>query len=189
MQIFFFPLASIGLILTIYSIRLWLKEFNLKEISEFNLIDQPKTIEFKEVGLYSINLIGIGLKYRSRAKNSFRLSITQPSGKPLKLINPNSNFHFKRKGKMGIEVWRFDVAEKGIHNIEFIGLADFLKKNPFIKSDELLIERKFETDKLKVLIKESVSSWNRPIMIISLLIGINAFFWGLLLGINPDIFS
>lgn len=189
MQILFIFLGLIGLILTIYSIRLWIKEFNLNEISEFDLIEQPKNIEFKNVGLYSINFIGIGHRYRSKTKNSFNLSITQPNGKTLELINPNINYHFKRKGKMGIEVWRFNVVEKGIHRIEFIGLSDFIKQNPYIESDELLIERKFETSKIKILVKESVPSWNRFLMIIFLVIGINAFFWGVLLGIKPNIFE
>jgi hypothetical protein len=125
MQILFIFLGLIGLFLTIYSIRLWIKEFNLNEISEFDLIEQPKNIELKNVGLYSINFIGIGHRYRFKAKNSFNLSITQPNGEALELIKPNINYHFKRKGKMGVEVWRFNVMEKGIHRIEFIGLSDF----------------------------------------------------------------
>jgi hypothetical protein len=52
-----------------------------------------------------------------------------------------------------------------------------------------LIERKFETNKIKILVKESVPSWNRFLMIIFLVIGINAFFWGILLGIKPNIFE
>ena len=189
MQVTFLFIAIIGLTLVIYGIKLLIKELKLKEVAEFDLIDQTKSIDINKTGLYSINFIGIGHKYKFRANKAFDLSIIQPNGKNLKKINPNVNYHFIRKGKICIEIWRFDVIQKGIHRIEFIGLSEFIKKNPFIKSDEFLIKRKFETSKLKVLVKESVPGTNRFLMILSMVIGINAFFWGILIGIKPDLFG
>ncbi|TXD81295.1 hypothetical protein ESY86_17400 [Subsaximicrobium wynnwilliamsii] len=94
-----------------------------------------------------------------------------------------------RKRVKTFEVWTFKANHSGTYKLNLKNLEEFLEANPFLKSKKPFSNRKTETKKLKILIKQSISTKDRLISIIGLALGINGLFWGLILGINPSMFE
>lgn len=185
MQLIFLFIGFISLFILIYSINLLIKQFKLKEIAIFDIGEVNKSFKIVENGIHSVSIIGLSSDLTVDGLNA---EINLPNGKEITLVKNKMRYSFHWKRTIAFEQWNFKTNFKGIHKLTLGNLEEFLLENPILKSRKPFSKRKAETRTLKILIKQSLSTKHRLILIIGLVIGINGLFWGLLIGIYPDIF-
>ena len=184
MQIIFLFIGIISLLLLIYSIKLVINQLRLKEISVFNLTEKPKNFEITKSGIHSICMIGISSDFKISGLDA---SIITPNGKQIDLTENLISYSYLRKRVKTFEQWNFKTSHNGKHTLIIKNLEDYISRNPILKSRKPLSNRKTETKSLKILVKQSVSIKHRLISIVGLVLGVNGSFWGIILGINPNI--
>lgn len=83
----------------------------------------------------------------------------------------STKWRFRKNGEMFIEHSIFNISETGNYNIK----AELLKPNQ--EQNDLII------------IKETVSITKKILGILFLVFGVNGSFWGIMLSINPNVFT
>lgn len=184
MQITFILIGIISLLVLIYSIKLFIKQFKLKEIAIFDLIEKNKNFELVESGIHSICIIGLSSDF---TVSDLKASIIKPNGKEINLTENKIRYSYLRKRIKTFEQWSFKSNHSGTHKLVLKNLEKFLSINSFLKSKKPFSNRITKT--LKVLVKQSVSTKHRLVSIVGLILGINGLFWGIILGTNLNIFQ
>lgn len=186
MQLTFIFIGIISLLVLIYSVRLFIRQLKLKEIVVFDLIERTKSFEIVESGIHSICIFGLSSDF---TVSELKVSLSTPNGKEINLTKNKIRYSYLRKGIRTFEQWSFKAHHSGTHKLNLKNLEEFLSKNPFLTSQKPFSNRKTETKSLKILVKQSVSTKHRLISIIGLVLGVNGLFWGIIMGINPNIFE
>jgi hypothetical protein len=183
MQILFIFIGIIGLLFIVFAIRIFIKIKSKKEIAIFELNNNPKVIEFNTKGLHSICFIGVGF---ISDKGFFNVELKNK--KQIQLIKTFPRYSFWHSGKIGIEIWKFKIDETGLYELVFKNVSDLVAKKPMLMSKRFF-QSKIKPESIRVLIKETIPVKYRILSIVFLVIGINAFAWGIIIGINPNVFQ
>ena len=80
MQLTFIFIGIISLLVLVYSVKLVIRQFKLKEIAVFDLIEKNKSFELAEIGIHSICIIGISSDF---TVSDLNVSIITPNGKEI----------------------------------------------------------------------------------------------------------
>lgn len=184
MQIIFIFIGIISFPLLIYSIKLVINQLKLKEIIVFDLTEKTKDFQITKNGIHSICMLGISSDFKI---SGLEASIITPNGKQINLTENLIRYSSLRKRVKIVEQWKFETNQKGKYTLSITNLDDYISRNPILTSGKLFSNRKIETKSLKILVKQSVSTKHRLISIIGLVLGINGSFWGIMLGINPNL--
>ena len=108
MHIPFFLLGIICLLLLAYSIKLFIKQFKLKEIAYFELTEKDKTFKIKDPGLHSICIVGLSSGF---SVYNLKASIIAPNGKETILKTNKIRNGSLRKQTRTIEQWCFQLNQ------------------------------------------------------------------------------
>jgi hypothetical protein len=186
MQLTFLFIGIISLLVLLYVIKLLIENLRLKEITVFELTEKQKDFEIVKTGIHSICIIGLSSDFKV---SELQANISTPNGEQIKLTENTIRYSSLRKGVKIFEQWKFTTHQHGTHTLNLTNLEEFLSKNPLLTSQKVFSNRQIETKSLKVLIKQSVSTKDRLIMILGFVFGINGLFWGVTIAINPTIFE
>lgn len=161
------------------------KSLKAKEIIGFPLAEREKEFEIKNAGLFTLCIIGGGYVNNS---GSFRVQIKGKDNQ--RTVYLKENFikpKFRKNWKMGVEYLQFNISNYGLYKVEIGNPEDLIVKKSMLK-----IKRMFQSplpiENIEILIKETVPISKKLFGIIFLVLGVNLSAWGIMLGINPDLF-
>ena len=114
MQLTFIFIGIISLLVLVYSVKLVIRQFKLKEIAVFDLIEKNKSFELAEIGIHSICIIGISSDFTVSDLNA---SIITPNGKEIILTEKKIRYSYLRKRVKTFEQWTFKSNHSGTHKL------------------------------------------------------------------------
>ncbi len=180
MQLTFIFIGIIGILLLVYSIRILIKSSKNKLVAEFTLDSESKEIQLNSNVLYSLCFLGAGFIDN---QGKFGAELKSESGNLIKLNKTFPNYRFRKNGKLGLEYWHFEIDKSGKYILTFENLNDLIAKHSMLISKRMF-QKKINTNNLKILLKETISTKNRLFSIVGLVIGVNALIWGILIGLT-----
>jgi hypothetical protein len=186
MQILFIILGVIGLAMTFFGVKWTLKSFRAKTIEIFPLIELRKEFEIIRPGLFSICIIGGG---HVNNTGSFQVSVQHKDNK--KTIDLKENYmkpRFHKKWKTGVEYFSLKIENCGIYKVEISNPEDLIVKQSINKSQHVF-QSPLPIENIEISIKETVTISKQLFGIIFLTLGVNMSIWGIMLGINPELFG
>lgn len=179
MQLTFIFVGIIGILLLIYSIRILIKSNKNKFIAELTVDYESKKIQLNSRGLYSLCFLGAGF---IENKGNFNAELKSENGNLVKLNKTFMNYRFRKNGKLGLEYWHFEIDKEGEYILTFENLNDLIAKHSMLISKRIF-QKNINPENLKILLKKTISTKSRFLSIVSLVIGINALIWGVLIGV------
>jgi hypothetical protein len=186
MQILFIVLGLIGLTMTFFGAKWTFKSFKSKEIIGFPLNELEKEFEIIKPGLFTLCIIGGGYVNNT---GSFRALVKRKENQ--KVIDLKENFmkpRFRKNWKMGVEYLQFKISNSGLYNVEIENAEDLIVKKSMLKTKQIFQSR-LPIENIEVSIKETIPIGKKLFGIIFLVLGVNMSAWGIMLGINPDLFG
>lgn len=185
MQYLIFIGGLVGVGMFIYGVKILYKIYTTKDILQFNLNDNLNKIIIYKEGYYSINLIGgFGI-----ISNPLNVIINSLNEKEKIVVTSNSrNYTFLKKWKRAIELYQFEIKSIGEYEVSIKNYEKLILKKSQLKIYQFF-EKKQKISNIKVLIKETVPNSIKIKGIICLTLGANIGAWGIILGINPQIFG
>jgi len=186
MQILFLALGLVGFIITIFGARWNFRSFQTKEIIGFSIIELEKEFVIKKPGLFTICIIGGG--YLNNNDN-FRILVKSKENQ--KVIDLKENCikpRFRRNCKIGIEYRQFSISDSGIYKVEIENVKDLIVKKSMLKTKQIF-QSPLPIKNIEVLIKETIPISKKLLGIVFFILGLNMFFWGIILGVTPELFG
>lgn len=179
MQLLFIGIGLMSLVMLYYSIKYLIKSYRCKTIIEFPLDSIKHELEFKTIGLYSFCFIGA--KHVSN-DGTFNAMIYNRNNVSVRLNTSFPNYTFRKKGIYGIEFYKFRIKEAGRYTLQLTNHTG-LKVNQSMLPIGRLLQNDSDTSHLKVRIKQTISSWERFVSIVGLVLGVNGLAWGIMIGV------
>jgi len=183
MQIMFFLIGVIGLVMFLIGGKMLIKKYKNKIIRELKLTDNWNEINFEKTGLYSVCVLGGG--YANNLGN-FEAKITN-NGNEIETVEKQMKFKFHHKGKLATEFYQFEIENPGIHKLIFKSIEDLEVKESMLVSKRLF-QTKLPIEKIGILVKETSSSSKFIIGLLMTVFGFNIAGWGVILAFNPQLF-
>lgn len=165
----FFTIFGFGLL--IIAIKLRIKNNRLREIVNGKILQSPLSFSIDTPGMYSISLIGISTFFDIKDLSPKLRSL---QNNDITIYKYSAKHNFGRKKKVCSCQWCFFVNQKGNYELRFDKLDDFISRYPVLKSRKVK-SRKFQTEKLGVLIKEGMKSQEYKLMVLGTLFGLWTF--------------
>lgn len=162
------------------------KLFKAKEIIVFPLIELKKEFEIKKPGLYTLCIIGGGYVKNS---GSFRALVKCKDTQ--EIIDIKENFiqpRFPKNWKMGVDYLQFKISNYGIYKVEIENAKDLIVKKSMLKAKQIF-QSPLPVENIEISIKETIPIGKKLFGIVFLVLGVNMSAWGIMLGINPELFG
>ncbi|AGC78611.1 hypothetical protein LX97_02625 [Nonlabens dokdonensis] len=178
-QLIFITIGLISLFLIYQALRIFIKAYRCKTITEFPLENGEQNITFQKSGLYTISFIGAR---HVNFQRGFQLKMTSKSGAPIHLNQSIPQFTFRSKGIYGVTCWSFSIDSPRECDIVLSNI-----ENLAFSQSQLSLKRIFTKEEppkfVKVLIKEGITTFERLVSIIGLVLGVNGLGWGIMIGV------
>ncbi len=181
MQIVFFLIGIVGLVLFIFGGKMLIEKYRNKIIGELTVTENE--INFEKTGLYSICIVGGG--YANNLGN-FEAKITN-NGAELDTTEKQLKFKFRHKGRLATEFYQFEIENPGVHKIVLKNSEDLEVKESMLVSKRLF-QKRLPVEKIGIIVKETSSSSKFIIGLLMTIFGFNIAGWGIVLAFNPQLF-
>lgn len=186
MQALFIVFGIIGLIMIFFGAKWTWKSVKAKEIVNFPFIESKKEFEIKNIGLFSLCILGGGSVNNS---GCFQVQIKDRDNQRIVELKENTmKPRFRKNWKMGVEYFQFKISKNGWYKIEIKNPKDLVVKQSTLKIKQVF-QYPVPTESLEVLIKETIPNSKKLFGILLLVLGVNISAWGIMLGINPHLFG
>ncbi|ARN77568.1 hypothetical protein BST97_05950 [Nonlabens spongiae] len=167
-----------GVIILAYSIWILIKSRNNECVNQFTFNSEINEIQLHSTGLYSICILGASFV---NDQGKFDAELKSDSGNLIELNKPIFKYRFRKKGILGLEYYQFEISKSGKYFLSFKNQNELVAKHSMLISKRIF-QKRINPNSLKVLVKETISTRDRMISIVGLVIGINAVIWGILAG-------
>jgi len=178
MLFIFFMVVGFGL--SIIAIKFRIKKNRLKEIAGRSTLASPLPFSVNKSGMYSISLIGISADFDIKDLSP---KLKSSQNNDLTTNRYDVKYNFVRRKKICSCQWYFFANQKGNYELRFDNLEEFILKYPILTSRRIK-SRKFQTEKLGVLIKEGMKSEEYRLMVIATMFGFTTFLFGVIGFLN-----
>ncbi|SFU65406.1 hypothetical protein SAMN05216480_111123 [Pustulibacterium marinum] len=186
MQILFIVLGFIGLTMTFFGVKWTVTSFKAKEISCFPFNNLKKEFEIKRPGQYTLSIIGGGFVGNT---SNFHISVKTKDHQ--KIVDYEENFmrpRFRKNGKIGVEYLQFKISDSGLYKVEIENPEDLIVKKSIVKTKQFF-QAPLAVENIEISIGETIPISKKLFGIIFLVLGVNISVWGIILGINPQLFG
>lgn len=186
MQILFIVLGLIGLTMTFFGVKWTFKSFKAKEIIGFPLSYLKKEFEIIRPGLFTLSIVGGGFVDNS---GSFRVLVKRKDNQ--KVIDLKENFmkpRFSKNWKIGVEYLQFNISHPGLYKVEIENAEDLVVKKSMLKTKQVF-QSPLPVENIEISIRETIPISKKLLGIIFLVLSVNMSAWGIMLGINPELFG
>lgn len=183
MQIMFFLIGIMGLVMFVIGGKMLIKTYRNQIIGVLNLSNNCNEINFEKTGLYSVCIVGGG--YANNLGN-FDAKIIN-NGDEIETVEKQMKFKFHHKGKLATEFYEFEIENPGIHKFVFRSIEDLEVKESMLFSKRSF-QNKLPIEKIEILIKETSSGSKFIIGLLMTVFGFNIAGLGMILAFNPQLF-
>ncbi len=171
MQVLFILMGIVGLTMLFVGIKWSIESIRPKPLVRFPLSERTQEFELKDEGLYAFCILGSRfVGYPSSYTSSLS---NMENEEKIKLVQNFLKPKFRVGWKIGIEYQNFKIRKPGKHKL-VLGDPNFLRGN---------------SSNLEGMIKKTVTVTKKLFGIIFLVLGMNMSAWGIMLGINPNLFN
>jgi len=171
MQILFILMGIVGLAMLFFGIKWSIESVRSKALVRFPLDNRTQEFELMDEGLYTFCILGSRFVGNSA---SYTTSLSNIENKEkVELVQNFLKPKFRVGWKIGIEYQNFRIRKSGQYKLE-LGNPNSLKGN---------------SSNLEGMIKKTIPVSKKIFGIIFLVLGMNMSAWGIMLGINPNLFN
>lgn len=185
MQILFLLMSFVGMILLFFGVKWIVKLFQLKDVVEFPIVEGIKEFEINKTGLYAVCIVGGAYIKYSEGFNIQILNVQ--NGKQLDLKENSLKPIFRKKVGTGVEYLQFNIQHIGRYKIEIHHAEKLIVKKSMLKIKQLFPSQSL--DSIEILIQGKMPVGEYISGIVFLVLGANMALWGVILGINPNLFG
>ena len=178
-------MGAVGLTMLFFGIKWSIQSVRPKAIVQFSLGDKEQNFVFSDEGLYTFCVLGAG--YINTGEFEVRLS-NQASKNEIEMLENFMKPRFRKDWKIGVEYLNFRIKIPGEYKLELINPESLTAKKSMLKAKQLL-KSPIPATNLEGMIKKTIPISKKLFGIIFLVLGVNMSAWGIMLGINPNLFN